>query len=290
MTDAQRIGERLRTVRGTRTQAALGRSSATPQSSICNFETGIHEPAAGTLARLAVAMKVSSDYLVGLTDDPTPASRRAGETLAGLLNVSAYDDAAQRCAAAMKSALGVSTDSPARTRAIERLTRHIASLGNARGQLEDPHPRRVADDVAALAAPAEEGQHVDVLEVTPAAGSGAVFEHERVTGRIKFRRTWLRRHGLVARSCRVLTVAGRSMEPTLVDGSSILVNHASRTLRNGRIFVVRTGDGLVVKRAVGEGHDWALVSDNPSGEWPLVPWPPDAEVVGEVKWAARTFA
>ena len=235
-------------------------------------------------------MKVSSDYLVGLTDDPTPASRRAGQTLAGLLNVSADDDAAQRCAAAMKSALGVSTDSPARTRAIERLTRHIASLGNARGQLEDPHPRRVADDVAALAAPAEEGQHVDVLEVAPAAGSGAVVEGERVTGRIKFRRTWLRRHGLVADNCRVLTVAGESMEPTLPDGCSMLVNRAQRRLRDGRIFVVRTADGLIVKRAVGEGGGWVLTSDNPSGEWPPVPWPTDAEVIGEVKWAARTFA
>ena len=76
-----------------------------------------------------------------------------------------------------------------------------------------------------------------------------------------------------------------------VDGCSILVTHVSRR-RVGHLFVVRTDDGLVVKRA---GRDasgaWQLVSDNPNTHvWPPRPWPSDAVVVGEVKWAARTFA
>ena len=81
------------------------------------------------------------------------------------------------------------------------------------------------------------------------------------------------------------------MEPTLADGCSILVNHASRRRYFGHIYVVRTGDGLVVKRA---GRDpagvWQLVSDNPDKRiWPSRPWPPDAVIVGEVKWTARTL-
>ena len=81
------------------------------------------------------------------------------------------------------------------------------------------------------------------------------------------------------------------MEPTLVDGCSILVNQASRRRSVGRILVVRTDDGLLVKRA---GKDragvWQFVSDNPNKQAsPTVPWPPDAPVIGEVKWAARTF-
>ena len=123
-------------------------------------------------------------------------------------------------------------------------------------------------------------------------GSGADAYGMRVTGRIKFRRTWLTRHGLIARSCRIIGVVGESMEPTLADGCSILVNHASRRRRLGRIYVVRSEEGLVLKRA---GRDaagvWQLVSDNPDKYvWPTRPWPRDAEIVGEVKWAARTFA
>ena len=89
----------------------------------------------------------------------------------------------------------------------------------------------------------------------------------------------------------MITVSGESMEPTLGNGCSILVNLASRRQRVGRLFVVRTDDGLIVKRA---GRDdagaWQLVSDNADKHvWPHRPWPADAVIVGEVKWAARTF-
>ena len=117
------------------------------------------------------------------------------------------------------------------------------------------------------------------------------MDHERITGRVKFRREWLARHGLPAAECRLIRVLGESMEPTLVDGCSILVNQANRRRRAGRIYVVRTEDGLVVKRAGKDRADtWLLVSDNPNKQaWPTVPWPDDAPVIGEVKWAARTF-
>ncbi len=57
---------------------------------------------------------------------------------------------------------------------------------------------------------------------------------------------------------------GESLEPTLVGGASILVNLARQRRRIGRIYVVRTDDGLIVKRA-GKDADgaWRLVSDNP---------------------------
>ncbi|MCY4658976.1 MAG: S24 family peptidase [Acidobacteria bacterium] len=125
--------------------------------------------------------------------------------------------------------------------------------------------------------------------MAPAAGDGAAGDSERVTGRIKFPGSWLRRHGLVADDCRVLTVAGESMEPTLPEGCSILIARHPRPRRAGRIFVVRTADGVVVKRAgKNAAGRWRLESDHPA--WQPVPWPRDAEVVGEVRWAARTFA
>ena len=78
------------------------------------------------------------------------------------------------------------------------------------------------------------------------------------------------------------------MEPTLEDGCSILVNRAQRRCRAGRVFVARTDEGLIAKRA-GKDDDgnWLLESDHPS--WPPVPWPKDAPVIGEVRWKARTL-
>ena len=164
---------------------------------------------------------------------------------------------------------------------VAQLVRALAAATGGAG-LDDPRVRAAALD---------DSDWIGVSELASAAGDGAVVDHERVTGRVKFRRDWLARHGLIARHCRVIQVAGESMEPTLVDGCAILVNQASRRRRVGRIFVIRTEDGLVVKRA---GRDasgaWQLISDNPNTHvWPPRPWPPDAVVVGEVKWTARTL-
>ena len=148
------------------------------------------------------------------------------------------------------------------------------------------------DDADAVTADEEEDGHsVDVMELDTAAGAGAVVDFERVKDRIRFRRSWLRKHGLVARQCKVIGVKGTSMEPTLTDGCSILIDLNRRSRLVGHIYVVRTDDGLIVKRAgKNRAGNWQLVSDNPDKkEWPTLRWPADAEVIGEVKWAARTF-
>ena len=50
------------------------------------------------------------------------------------------------------------------------------------------------------------------------------------------------------RQCAIVRMRGESMEPTLSDGSTILVNRAQRRRRSGRLFAVRTDEGLVVRR------------------------------------------
>lgn len=129
---------------------------------------------------------------------------------------------------------------------------------------------------------------VDVMELSGAAGGGALDPDETVTNRVFFRRVWLDRHGLDPTHCVVIGVTGESMEPTLPEGCSILVDRSRRKRRSGSIFVVRTEDGLVVKRA-GKDKDgnWHFVSDHPG--WHSLPWPDETKIIGEVKWMARTL-
>ena len=77
------------------------------------------------------------------------------------------------------------------------------------------------------------------------------------------------------------------MEPLLPEGCSILVDFGQRRRRQGRIYVLRGEDGLLVKRAARDGNAWILVSEHPA--WEPIPWPHRAEVIGEVRWMAWTL-
>ena len=130
-------------------------------------------------------------------------------------------------------------------------------------------------------------RQIEVRELAAAAGGGALELDEAVTGHLAFQRTWLERHGIDPTRCTVIGVKGESMEPTLPDGCSILVDRSRRRRLVGRIYVVRSPDeGIVVKRlAKDDGGGWLLGSDHPA--WKPVPWPDGADIIGAVRWFAK---
>ena len=117
---------------------------------------------------------------------------------------------------------------------------------------------------------------------------GALGNWYRWAGVVWFRRDWLQRLGLDPAQCAVLRVQGASMEPTIHAGSSILVDRSGTRQRDGQIFVLRTAEGLVVRRAVKVGDDgWRLESDHPDCE--SVAFPEDAVILGRIVWMARAL-
>ena len=129
---------------------------------------------------------------------------------------------------------------------------------------------------------------VVTYELAAAAGGGAMKLDETPTGIVYFRYDWLTQHGLDAKQCCVMGVVGESMETMLPDGCAILVNRRSGIRRRvNHLYVVINDLGLIVKRAGrAEDKQWLLVSDHPA--WEPVPWG-DAQMIGEVKWMARTL-
>ncbi len=126
---------------------------------------------------------------------------------------------------------------------------------------------------------------VPMIELSAAAGAGAEVLDETVTGNLWFRRPWLQKHNINYDRSVVISVCGESMEPTLPEGCSILVDRSKCQRRSGHIYVMRTADGIVVKRLKHEAGRWLLKSDHP--EWDSTDWKDDIELIGEVCWMSR---
>ena len=153
-----------------------------------------------------------------------------------------------------------------------------------------PRPALADEETAALSSEVEfpAVRQIEVMELAAAAGGGAEIDFERVVSRVAFRRDWLDEQGLDPTQCVVIGVMGESMEPTLPQGCSILVDRSRRRRRQGHVFVIRGEYGIVVKRVSKDKRGrWRLLSDHP--EWAPQSWPPGAEIIGEVKWMARTL-
>jgi transcriptional regulator with XRE-family HTH domain len=74
--------ERLKTAREQLrkwSQAELGAKAGLPPTSIAHFEAGSRKPSFDTLRKLANALEVTTDYLLGRADDPALA--QAGDPL-----------------------------------------------------------------------------------------------------------------------------------------------------------------------------------------------------------------
>ena len=133
--------------------------------------------------------------------------------------------------------------------------------------------------------------HVGIEEVDATVGAGSTGSDGAVKTRLKFPHPWLRKHGLRAHLCRIVRVAGEAMEPTIPDGGLILINTEGTEHRDGRIYVLRIGEEVLVRRLIHDPEaDWLLHCDNRDKvAWPTLPWPENAITVGEVGWLGRTF-
>ena len=266
------LGQRLKQARveAGLTQRQAGQAIGVDPNTIYSYEADRVNPSGPALRSLGHAYDKPYEWFFGEEEKP--------QRLPPPPNDEAPESAAQSepgTPDAIVSLDEVSRDLGARFDRLESYVR--TAVGETRAEYDAGGESHVVDPV-------------DVNEVAAAAGGGAVIFDETVVGRLWFRRDWLARHAIDPKQCNVISVRGESMEPTLPDGCSILVDRSQgrRRRRVGRILVMRTEDGLVVKR-VGrdEEGNWLIESEHPA--WPPVPWSDTTEIVGEVRWLGRTF-
>jgi phage repressor protein C with HTH and peptisase S24 domain len=73
---------------------------------------------------------------------------------------------------------------------------------------------------------------------------------------------WILRDGLPKEALLSIVVRGESMEPSLHDGDSIVVNTADKRLVSGAVYVVNYEGEAIVKRMLRDAGQWWLTSDN----------------------------
>ena len=141
-------------------------------------------------------------------------------------------------------------------------------------------------DPRAVRMPGDQGRAVAIRKLRATAGSGTRNWDETVEGYLYFGEEWLRKRAIESRHCRVARAVGASMEPTLPDGCSILVDLDTKEFRDGAVFVARTSDGVVARRAAKLTDGQQLVSDD--GQLAPVQWQ-SVSVIGEIRWMGRTL-
>ena len=254
------IGERLaaaRKLKGLKqSELAAAIGNRYNQSVISKAEAGLTDLLFDGATAVARKLDVSLDWLAGLTSTSTPPAvleREHRELVTELARAHALSGRHEEAA----------SDSP--------LTETTAPDGNSL-----PFARTGITPVPLIE------------NAAIAAGAGSNSDDEYVLSYVPFRDDWMRRHNLNAKCCCVVEVVGDSMEPTLENRGSILVDFDRTTRQTNRIFAVRTEDGPIVKRLIRDDAGiWSLTSDNPA--YPPLPWPPEAILIGQVMWTGKTL-
>lgn len=104
-------------------------------------------------------------------------------------------------------------------------------------------------------------------EVRFAAGNGRTPLFDEVVSSVPrtYRRDWFVKEGINPDHARCFKVHGDSMESFLFDGDSVLVNLAEKEIISGKVYALRYGEELRIKR-VYKKLDGGLIlhSDNPN--------------------------
>ncbi|HAS02658.1 MAG TPA: helix-turn-helix transcriptional regulator [Pasteurella multocida] len=148
-------------------------------------------------------------------------------------------------------------------------------------------PQKVFSEVRDV----EDEEQVPFYSARASAGFGAfnsdIYAPEDYIGLSK---QWIDSRGLYRDSLAFIMAAGDSMYPTINDGDMLLINRNARTPRDGKIYVLRSGDQLWVKRVQGIINGIRLISDNKAIYDPVdvhFDESLDLEVIGQVVFIGR---
>jgi phage repressor protein C with HTH and peptisase S24 domain len=167
-------------------------------------------------------------------------------------------------------------------RVAKRLKVGVDWLTTGRGFIDGEEPGR--DDDAAYVA-------IRSVKIAPVMGGGRIVEEVEEGEPLQFLARWVRDTLKVQPDdLRIMRVEGDSMEPTLFDRDTVLVDLTKKTPSPPGIFVLNDGMGLVAKRVEivprSDPLRLRIVSDNARYATYDVTVD-EANIVGRIRWFCR---
>ena len=255
------------------TQEEVAERTGVARNTVSRYELGRQAPSGRALLRLAAIYGKPMEWFYDEEDEPQGDNGR----------VNAPESATQPTPESPSGILSLDQVRQEFSARFDRLETYIRAQAPVQAIVES----RANYDPSNYGTP--DRSPVRLSEVASAAGMGAEVYDETPIGLLWFRNDWLQSHSIDPEQSNIISVRGASMEPTLLNGCSILVDRKRREPHEDRIYVMRTEEGLVVKRlGLDEEGRWEIRSDNP--DWRATPMSPETEVIGEVRWTARTFS
>ena len=308
------VGERLRQIRGGMSQEEFASRLQVSKRTIINYEGGQRFPEANVLRALSKEFAVDLDWVfsgLGSMRSKLALHRMVSDAFDRFTNSLRPDElenALTRFVLLYKLRQvrlpdWLFADLPEVTEddiqqwnlgkyAYESPSRAMASGESAHGAPGETETVGIQEDRRALYKGVfpEEFVFVARYDAEVSAGHGAFLEEDRVRDRLAFKRSWIREMGLQPDKLALVTVKGDSMEPNLFHGDIVLIDLSTPGITVDGIYVLRTDDGLVVKRLQRMiTGDIYIKSDNPAYEVQTVPRDrlDQVHILGRAVWLGR---
>lgn len=172
---------------------------------------------------------------------------------------------------------------------IDSVRKFADGLGLPIDEISPTLAQRISEASTHLSSVADAAEFVPIrrLDVRISAGHGQLVLSDDELSRLSFRADFLRSAGASPDQTVSVSVAGDSMEPLIPDGATILVNRASKTIINGKVYAFRHDGELLVKRLYKGNGGFIARSENPAGGYSdlhLDEANPETEVIGRAFW------
>ncbi len=131
-------------------------------------------------------------------------------------------------------------------------------------------------------------------DVEASMGYGVSIYNENQTASYNLSMQLARDLSLSKNSSHIIFARGNSMQPTIADGDSLLIDSSKKDIYDGKIYCIRMNGQLYAKRLQKlSPAKIKVISDNKDYEPIVIDFEEkndcDFEIIGEVRWSGRVF-